>query len=224
MGGNQMIKTLGLQRTIILGVLIAFVAITAYANFYVFQPQAKSASSRLSGVRSEEAELRTAIDVMRGEQSTFDQQRSLYEKLEKRHFIGEQDRVLAREIFNQMQRQSKLLSIKYQIKSAGIWEITDVTDDKQALMVSPIEITIEALDDVDVYRFVYYLSNLFPGKISIKTLKMERPIRLTPERLRSISLGNIDTLIRATINADWITMAPREIIPAGAPGEDGGAQ
>jgi hypothetical protein len=219
-----MIKTLGVQRTAMLAGLIAFVLVTAYANFYVFQPQAKSAASRLSSVRSEENELRSAIDVMRGEQSTFDQQRSLFEKLQKRQFIGEQDRVLAREIFNQMQRQSKLLSIKYQIRSAGIWEIADVTDDQQALMVSPIEITIEALDDVDVYRFVYYLSNLFPGKISIKSLKLERPTRLTPERLRSISLGNVDTLIRASIKAEWITMAPRQIIPTGAPGEDGGAQ
>lgn len=219
-----MIRALGAKKVTILSALIGAVVVLFFVNSQIFQPKAKSAASRLGNVQAEQNELQASIDVMRGEQSTFDLQRSLYEKLQKRNFIGEQDRVLAREIFNQMQKQSKLLSIKYQIRSAGVLEIEGVTDEQKALMVSPMDISIEAMDDVDVYRFIYYLSNLFPGKISIKKLKMERPTRLTPERLRSIGTGNPDSLIRATIQAEWITLTPRAVIPLSSPKEEGAGQ
>src|SRR5690606_2293317 len=112
-----MIQLLGFQRFLILLLLLAAVLVLGFANFFVFGPQAMTAASQLGALQSEEATLRSEIDMMRGDQTKFMEQKSLFDSLEKRGFLGGQDRVLAREIINEMQRASKTVSVKYEIKS-----------------------------------------------------------------------------------------------------------
>lgn len=208
-----MIRILGFQRFLILLLLLAAALGLGFANFFVFGPQALSASSQLGALQSEEAALRSEIDLMRGDQTKFQEQKSLFDNLEKKGFLGGQDRVLAREIINEMQRASKIVSVKYEIKSASMSEIEGVTDEKYGILISPIEMKLEAIDDLDVYRFIYMMTYIFPGKVSIKSLEIERPEKLTTEMLRTIGSGTPLPLIKATLNADWATIAPRGSAP-----------
>lgn len=217
-----MIQLIGYQKSLILAVLVIVTGILAFVNFSMFGPQARKATMQLGGIQSEEARLRQEVSAMRGEQEQFEEQKALFEILKLRNFFGDQDRVHAREVLGAMQRQAKLLSVKYEIRSAGALEFDGITDEKYAVMSSPIAIEIEAVDDLDVYNFIYLLTYRFPGQVSIKKLDIVRPVRLTTDVLKSIGTGSPIPLIRAKIEAEWNTVVPRESIPV-TPG-DGAAR
>ncbi len=214
-----MIRMIGFQRFLILLILIGVTGGLAFANFTIFRPQALTAMKELNGLQTEEAKLRDEINTMKTNMDKFTEQKALFDQLSRRGFFSDQDRVNAREQFDQMQKMSKVVSLKYEIRAASMKDPEGITDDKYSLLTSPIAIRVSAIDDLDVYRFIHMLTYAFPGNISIKELKIERPLRLTPEILKGIGTGMTTPLIESVMEVEWNTIAPKGIVPM-APGSE----
>ena len=90
--------------------------------------------------------------VLEGIKVLLDHQKDFYDIISRMGFFNDQDRVLARQRFDTMQKLSKIISARYEIKAANI--LTDEVSPETGFVVmeSPITVELAAVDDLDVYR------------------------------------------------------------------------
>lgn len=217
-----MMGKIGAKRMTLLMVLIALVAALGLSSEFVFAPKNAESQQKLRSVTGEAATLQTEITKMKGDFAAFEHEKAYFETISRMGFFNDQDRVLARERFDTMQKLSKIISARYEIKAANV--LTDEADPETGFVVmeSPITVTLSAVDDLDVYRFIYYLNYGFPGHITINNLNMERKAEISPTILKEIGTGNPPEIITAKLDLDWRTMARKESIvqhSAGAPAD-----
>jgi hypothetical protein len=227
-----MIGKIGYKRALLLFVLAGLLVAFYVADEYLFKPKVIESQSALNTSMGEISTLQGEIDKMRADFTLFEKQKDFYDIISRMGFFNDQDRVLARQRFDTMQKLSKIISARYEIKAANI--LTDEVNPETGFVVmeSPITVDLAAVDDLDVYRFIYFLNYGFPGHITINSLNIERKGDVSPEVLKSIGTGKPPELITAKMELDWRTMARKESIQpetasvpnANAPAPAGGAQ
>jgi len=214
-----MIKSLGFKRVFILSIFGGLLVFLALVYFVVLVPQAESSAQELASIQAESATLQTEVEQMTSSYAFFESQKPIFEKMNRLGFFAGQDRVLARERFDSIQKMSKIISAKYEIKAASMMAeekqtdpITglDVPQSPFAVMESSITVSLSAIDDLDVYRFLYFLNYGFPGHLTVNSIAIERKVKLTPELLKQVGQGTPPEIITATMELTWRTMSRRD--------------
>lgn len=207
-----MISKIGYKRTMTLLTLAGILAVLSGSSYLLFRPQTQSLENELQAARSEVATKRTEVDKMQMDFNLYQQEKDLYERLGRTGFFSAQNRVVAREKFNAIQKLSKVISTQYEVKSATI--LTDRTppESEFVVMESPITLSLDAIDDLDIYRFIYYLNYGFAGHITIDSLLMTRDKKVDLEALKQIGTGNPQPLVTAKMELRWRTMAKKDSI------------
>lgn len=207
-----MINRLGFKRFIIIALLATFLGVFFVADNFFLTPQELESQNELSGINSQISTLEGELEKMRADFQIFQKQKMFYDSIRKMGFFNDQDRVIARERFDTMQRLSKIISARYEIKAARI--ITDEAAGTTGfvIMESPISVSLSAVDDLDVYRFIYYLNYGFPGHVVINSLRLERKLDITSEVIKQVGMGTPPEIISASLELDWRTMARKESI------------
>lgn len=207
-----MIEKIGLKRSLLLFVLAGGLAALFAANEMLLKPKIEESQRELNTSMGELGRLQGEVTKMRADFETFETQKAFYDTISRMGFFNEQDRVLARERFDTMQKLSKIISARYEIKAANILTGETSPDTGFVVMESPITVELSAVDDLDVYRFLYYLNYGFPGHITINSLDIERKAEITPNVLKEIGTGNPPQIVSAKMELDWRTMARKEAI------------
>lgn len=207
-----MIASIGYKKSLLLLVLAGVLGVLVFLTYVVFQPKAASSEIELATLTAQSSTLQAEVDQMRQDFTQFDSKKAMFENISRMGFFNDQNRVLARERFDTLQKLSKIMSARYEIKPAKIYSQDIPLETGFVVMESPITITLTALDDLDIYRFVYYLNYGFPGHITIEKLDIKREGEITPEVLKEIGKGNPPALITATMEMQWRTMARKESI------------
>ena len=207
-----MIASIGYKKSLLLFVLAGAFAFLAFSTYFVFQPKAVSSKTELQKLEAQALTLQSEVDQMQQDFALFDSKKALFENISRMGFFNDQNRVLARERFDTLQKLSKIMSARYEIKPAKVFSQDLPLETRFVVMESPITITLTALDDIDIYRFIYYLNYGFPGHIMIDRLEIKREGEVSPDVLKAIGLGNPPALITATMEMQWRTMARKESI------------
>ena len=214
-----MIEVLGARRVTVIAGLALVNALLGAATYLYVLPQKDKTDQELRTVRAEISQRRDETEKMHTQLQQIEEQKELFAVLQKSDFFGEQDRYNARRTIEAIQTQSSVLSARYTIGAAQQEDTEKATEAGQQLMVSPIEIAIEAMDDIDVYNFVYWIENAFPGHVGVDMIELTRKGDLSEAVLRQIGSGSPVTLIDSKVGFTWRTMVPK------AGGDDaGGAQ
>lgn len=214
-----MIGKIGLKKTIILAVLVLTLAGLAAIYELSLVPKVTEARQKLDAVNAEVASLQSDVDEMRADFVLFQKEKKLYDDIERMGFFNNQDRVLARERFDTLQKLSKVISARYEIKSANVVEVGNPESVEYVVLESPISVELSALDDLDAYRFIYFLNYGFPGHITIENMSMARTEEVTAEILKRIGTGSPPQMVNAKLSVMWRTMVrkkdilPEDIIP-----------
>ncbi len=247
-----MIKKLGIKRAFLLLVLSLVLGALFMQSEFLLKPKVLQSQAQLASIQDEVSRLQSEVDKMTTNFALFEKQKVVYDTLLNIGFFNTQDRSAARERLNTMQRLSKIISARYEIKSAKVVldevnpslktdpnAVTTVAVEggqsedggekvnTYVVLESPVTITLSALDDLDIYRFIYYLNYGFPGHISIESLVITRTGDVTPAALKNISNKNPKELLSAQMNLVWRTytrkeslgtkdIAPSSEAPAGA--------
>lgn len=223
-----MIQSIGFKRLATLAVLFGAALALGFLNFYWLQPESLTAKTKLASLTSENSALSGEIEIMQSSMERFVGQKALFEKITNKGIFNEQSRVLARERFTVMQKLSRLLAAKYEIRPATLvpagLSVEGGESDTYGILRSPISITLSALDDLDIYRFVYYLNYSFPGHITIKNLYIERNKSVSPRTLKMIGGGDPPELVAAKMDVDWSTIVNTASVPVPAGPAVEGAQ
>ena len=208
-----MIQVLGFKRVITLAVLLLANVVLAGLVYYVLIPQKEKVRAELSNIEGVISSRRSEIETMKTEYELIQEQKSLFGNLEKSKFFSVQDRVEARKMMEAIQSTSRVLSTKYSIGAATVIENPTAAVSDHVILHSPITVSVDALDDVDVYSFIYWMENAFPGHAGVSGLTIERKLDIDEAALRQIGNGVPTVLISAQIDFDWDTMVPRAQIP-----------
>jgi len=109
-------------------------------------------------------------------------------------------------LFKDIQIESHVVSSVAAIKPGIIEENEEAKKSNYKLLSSPIDITVEAFDDSDIYNYLYILEQKFPGHLSVDKMSMTRVTDISGPVLRAIATGANPVLVKATINMSWRTM------------------
>ena len=207
-----MIGVLGTKRLIATTVLLAVNAILAGVIYGYVAPENERLEREVRGLRSQVSSKRADADRLRLEHQQIQDQKNYFEDLGAAGFFSDQNRVLARNKIEAVQRYTGVLSARYNI-SAAMVEKTDLANGTgHALVSSPIMLNLDAMDDVDIFNFIYWLENAFPGQVSINNISIDRPLDINDVTLRKIGSGVETVLVRGKVGFNWYTMMPEKML------------
>lgn len=204
-----MIKIIGFRRIMLILILIGFNALLAAAMYLYIQPSRESTESELRTLKGAISARRGEIAQLQDDFTKLEAQRVRFEELKGLGFFSEQDRVIAREKFDEMQNLSRVLSAKYVVKAADVKTDADLEKAEHVVLSSPVTVQLDALDDIDIYRFVYLLETSFPGHAGIEKIQLKRGSRVNEAVLRQIGSGNPVVLVSGTVDFLWRTAVPK---------------
>jgi len=99
--------------------------------------------------------------------------------------------------------------MNYSISPAETKTTKALQDAGYKILDSNIEFVIGAVDDTDVYKFLYLLMHGFPGQVTITDIDMSKQLNLTQPLIRNIGMdAPHEPLVRAIIVAQWRSMVP----------------
>ncbi|MCD8493856.1 MAG: hypothetical protein LRY39_00185 [Alphaproteobacteria bacterium] len=209
---TNMIKILGFKRVLILSVLLALNVVFGMGYYSYLQPQTDSLQQQLSAARNKLAATQDDIQKMQVEFSQIEQQQGTFNRLKAQGFLGTQGRRQAEIIFGDIQRESGVVSAVANVRAANVQDNDIAAHANYALLVSPVDIEVQAMDDTYINRYLSLLFSRFPGALSIDSMTIKRTQDINNPVLRAIVNGQNVAMVSAKINLSWRTMISQEDI------------
>jgi multidrug resistance efflux pump len=211
-----MIGILGARRILTIAILVALNAAVVAMLYLYLTPEKMQKDRELRTARGQISTVTSDIGRMQVEFDQLTVQQERFDKLRAHGFFGSQGRREAERVFEKIQKEAGVISAVANIQAGTIEDNEEAQKAEHKILVSPVNITIEAVDDIDVYRYLYLLEQFFPGHVSIENMTMERKAEITGTVLRAIATGSNPQLVTADIHLTWRTMIPQKDI-IGAP-------
>lgn len=205
-----MLQVIGVKRIIMLVVLVALNAALAAAVYMYVLPQGEQLQRDLNSTRAQIANRRTETDRLRNEFELIQEQRAYFEALRDAGFISDQNRLLARRRIGKIQQYSKVIKASYDISSANLSSNEDVKAIEHVILSSPMRIALDAFDDVDLFSFIYWMENAFPGHIAVQEINLSRELDINDVTLRAVGSGSTTPLVKGEVDLVWRTIVPQE--------------
>jgi len=220
-----MIKTIGYNKIVLIVILIACLAVTFLYNQNFLKPDLDKKNRALRANSSEISEMTDNLNKLSGDLQKFEKQKTDFERVQNLGFFDSQNRVEARQIITEIQKESRLLSAKYQINPAKSEDNKMAKEAGAKILTTDIRFDLEAIEDADIYKFVYILNYAFPGHLAINNFSMSREIDVTQPVLRKIGVGQAEAIVKASLAVTWKTMVPDEgLSVTGDSSNQGGAR
>jgi len=213
-----MIKSIGLTRFLVVAILIGFIAACLFYTYNIVTPGLQKEKRSLATVNGEMSKMTSDISELSQGLDQFKEQQKEFSEVQKFGFFHEQNRVEVTQLIESLQEESRLLSATYSISPAKVVGEKRATEAGYDLLNTDISFDIEAIEDADVYKFIYLLSYGFPGQINIKSLNISRLEEITQPLLRQIGTGQAEAIIKADIKVSWQSMVPQGRLPQGVAG------
>lgn len=207
-----MIKVIGAKRVVILGVLVVLNAATAALTYLYMVPEADASEKRLRTLRGENQTTSADIERMQIEFEQLDQQQDKFDALKADGFFKAQVRSVAKKLFKDIQDESRVVSAVAAVRPGSIEENEEAKKSNYKVLVSPVDIQIQAFDDGDIFNYLYILEQKFPGHLAIDKISMQRATDISGPVLRAIATGANPVLINANVKFSWRTMIPESQI------------
>ncbi len=210
-----MISVLGIKRVIVLAVLVGVNALLAASAYLYLAPEIVKKEREMRGIRGEVSTLRSDIDRMQVEFEQLEDQKEEFELLAGDGFLRDQNRRMAEQVFNQIQRRSGVSKAIASVDKGRLEDNEEAQKAGHKILISPMEVTIEAVDDIDIYNYLHLVENYFPGYVTIEGVSIRRDANVTGAVLQSIASGSNPALVGADIRMSWKTLISEDKILSG---------
>jgi hypothetical protein len=197
-----MLNVLGTKRVVF---IIILAALNVGAGFgYKYMSDTIAVKERqLNGIKRKVRDRFNEVKKVREQFATLRGQVSDYVRLEKNDFFEEQDRDVLREIFFEAQKKSQVLRAKYDVSPYTTKSSAFITQPNLKWVNSNVKLSIEALDDIDVFSFIEILKAEFPGYVQFQSVNITRNESLDAATLNKIGSGTPVSLVKADVNFLW---------------------
>jgi hypothetical protein len=201
-----MIGSLGTQKLVILAVLVLILGAIYFYGIAILGPQNDVVDRQLRASQAEFSEVTGNMDRLVSDLDYFDKHKDQFKDLEILGFFNSQNRLEVRARLNEMEVESRLISSLYNANSAEVEENEKATKAGYKIVKTPIEFNLEAIEDADIYKFIYLLNYGFAGHISITELSLVRNKKITPTLLQKIGNGELVSVVTANLKIELRTM------------------
>ena len=205
-----MIKSIGIQKIAFI-LFLTFLAVGGYfyntkiltRDIIMTERKARSVQANLNKMTADTEKLIQGVEL-------FNEQKAEFITVQKSGFFDDQDRVITKKRLDEIQLATRLKTFRYNISPA-----IDVTSSKlneagYKMLSTSIELDLGAIDDTDIFKFLYLFNHGFPGQIIISNITMEKEQNITQPLLRNIGLkGSFQPLVSSKVIAKWFTMVPK---------------
>lgn len=203
-----MIGVLGVKRIVALILLLCVNALLAVTVYQYLIPREAEQGRELGTLRGQISTAQGDISRMEVEFDQIQAQKEEFEKLEKDGFFKDQSRRQAEDVFKQIQRTSGVATAVASISTGTLDTNEEAQKVEYKILKSPVQIKLEAIDDVDLFHYLFLVDNYFPGHVAVEKITIERQADVNGTILRSIAAGDNPPLVTATIDVLWRTMIP----------------
>ena len=197
------ILTAKLTKAAISG-LILIVVISGVAYFV---------DAEVQNIDKENKKLNREISSIKREKNNYSKKLGLaneyisqYEKI-KTEFENERlslNRKIVRNKLNALKEKHKIADLQVNISPAKAIAEKELKKKNIDVQTSPINISLKAFTDIDVYNFIHDLSKEMPGFVVVKTFNIYRNSDLGKNNLIAISRGSKPTIVTSDIALDWV--------------------
>lgn len=205
-----MINVLGFKRIVIVLFLLAVNALLAALLYLYLVPELTQVERLVRTEKSAENELRSDIASIQAEFDQLEIQQADYEKLREDGFFSNQSRRDAQVVFTAAKDYSGVTEASVTVRSGLVVENEEASKAEQVLLESPISIEFTSVDDIDIYEYMNYLSQAFPGYLTIEGFSINRNANISDTMLRAIASGSSPPLVGGRVEMIWRTMVSRE--------------
>ncbi|MDB2682944.1 hypothetical protein N9Z27_01680 [Alphaproteobacteria bacterium] len=200
--------------SVLLGINILFIS----GYYLMFAPdkiikerELKTLNSKLSTMRSDIAQMQVDFDQ-------FGEQQEKFERLKEVGFFNDQGRRQAEDVFEEIQEKSGVIAASVKLSPGKSVEDEDATKANHILLESPLQINIDAMEDSDIFRYIFYIQEYFPGHISVKRVSLKRERDLSRDILKNIANQKQPKMVSAQVEMTWRTMIPKDSATGGNKG------
>ena len=203
-----MIAVLGIKRVTLLAILVLLNIALAAGVYMYMKPETQKKQRELRSLRGQVSSVRTDIDRMQVEFDQLEEQKAEFERLSVDGFFKDQGRRQAEQIFNEIQKSSGVSKAIASVQAGVFEDNAEAQKAKHKILKSPIEIRLEAIDDINIFHYLFLVEHYFPGHIAIEEIRLERSADITGTVLRAIASGSNPPLVSADVEMVWRTMIP----------------
>jgi DNA-binding protein H-NS len=205
-----MIGVLGFKRIMIVLFLVAVNALLAAALYLYLVPELSSMERKVRAERAAESEVRTDIANIQAEFDQLETQQDAYETLREDGFFSNQSRRDAQVVFTEAKAYSDVTEANVTVRSGLVVEDENAAKADQVMLESPVSINFTSVDDIDIYEYIHYLEQVFPGYLSVESFNLNRNANISDTMLRAIATGATPPLVTGSVELTWHTMVSRE--------------
>jgi len=207
-----MLKVLGSKRLTFICLMVAALAIIGYAYYDFIIPAHEQSTQELETSKAAVTQKYQDVARLKEEYVLLQSQLRSYKELEARGFFNDQDRSAAVDNLDKLSKYAQLLKANLKF-GAGVTVKDEGADlAGQVVLKSPVDVEVKSIDDVDVYSFIKFVEEKFPGRIDITSFSLNRMEIFDTTILRKIGSGSPTPLVDAKISFDWLTMAPKNVV------------
>lgn len=217
-----MLRVVGIQKIFFILILLSLVGFGFLYNSRYLEPKNLENKRELGRNQSDISETTENLDQLLQGMGQFAEQEADYKKIEAVGFFDSQNRVETRKRLNLMQQESRLIAAKYAIKPAVTQKNKKAQEAGYRVIETEIGFTLEAIEDADIYKFIYLLNHGFPGYIAIESMDISREKKVTQPLLRKIGAGTPEVMVKADMKVRWLTMIPDPDVKPGSDDQAGG--
>jgi hypothetical protein len=205
-----MIRLVGLNKIFLILLLGALAGLFAIYYYVVSTPDIEQAKRELSNNNSEIERLSEELEELKSGIAQFNEQEAKFKELFQHDIFNSQNRVDARRILTFIRDASGVTTAQYTVKSAQVEKNKKMEEADYQILNTPMEFSLEAVQDSDIYKFMFLLNHGFPGQVNFETVVITREEQVTFPLLKQIGIGQeeLRPLVRAKITANWKTMVP----------------
>ena len=201
-----MIDIIGYKRLVVLVALLLICGVFAGVSYGYLMPKNETLQADL---KREQGKIRTKqaeAKKMREDFVTIQEKKDDFENLKLSGFFSNQDRLAFRRRISGVQEYADVLKASYDIGAAQIESNPGVEKAGHVVLKSDISVDIESMDDMDFYRFMYWVRNGFDGHTTITDMTLKRQTDVNDVTLRQIGSGTPLVLVKGKINFEWRTL------------------
>ena len=207
-----MLKVLGSKRLTFICLMVAAVVMIGYAYYNFIIPAHEQSTQELATSRAAVTQKYQEVARLKEEYVLLQSQLRSYKELEARGFFNDQYRDTAIEKLDKLSIYAQLLKANLKFEKGVIVKDSGAELAGQVILKSPVEVQIKSMDDVDVYSFIKFIEEKFPGRVDVTSLSLDRMEIFDAAILRKIGAGSATPLVDAKLSFDWITMAPKDVV------------
>lgn len=207
-----MLKVLGSKRLIFICFIVLALGAVAYGYYNFLIPAHEQSTQELETSKAAVSQKYAEVARLKEEYVLLRSQLKAYKELEARGFFNDQNRAGAVDNLDKLSKYAGLLKANLKFGAGALVQDAGAELAGQVILKSPVSVELKSIDDVDVYSFVKFIEEKFPGRIDLTSFDLDRMEIFDTTLLRKIGSGSPTPLVDAKLTFDWLTMAPKNVI------------